>query len=149
MLRLGSRKNDKGSGIIEFALAMSTILLVLFGLIDVGRALYSYNWISDSARRATRYAMVRGSKCTGLTSACPASEADVDTYVNSLAVGIDTSQVTITPRCFATNTAASSPLPCAPPGWVSVKVAYNFHFLSPLFPLTWTMTSQSERVVQE
>src|SRR5689334_10769309 len=105
MRRSRLRKTDEGSGIIEFSLAIATILIVLLGIVDLGRALYAYNWVSDSSRRATRYAMVRGTKCTGLTSACPATATDITTYVKSFATGIDRSQVTVTTQCYGASVA--------------------------------------------
>ena len=151
MRRLRARDKDKGSGLVEFALAVVAILIVLFGIIDIGRALYAYNWLSDAARRGTRYAMVRGTKCTGLLSACPATPNDVQTYITSLADGIDTSQLTVTSQCFAPGNASPGSLPCAAPGWVKVTVQYQFHLVSPVMaPINnWTMHSDSQRTVQQ
>lgn len=151
MRRLRARGNQRGSTLVEFSLAVVAILIVLFGIIDIGRALYAYNWLSDAARRATRYAMVRGTKCTGLLTACPATANDVQTYVTSLADGIDTSQLTVTSQCFASNNALPNDLPCAAPGWVKVSVRYQFHLVSPvLAPINnWYMHSDSERIVQQ
>ena len=147
-------KNEKGSALIEFGLAAFAILLVLFGLIDLGRAAYAYDWVSDASKRATRFAMVRGTTCDPLlatycgTSASPrgAQSSDVTTYVDSLAVGINTGQVTVTSQCNGTS---SPTLPCPANSWVQVQVAYTFNFASPLFPLNWTMHSTSERLVQQ
>lgn len=143
------RSREKGSAMVEFSLAIITILIVLFGIIDVGRALYAYDWVSDAARRGTRYAMVRGSECSGLGADCPATAEDIETYVKSLGTGIDTSQVTVTSQCFATSSIDPSP-PCAAPAWVKVTVTYHFHLVSPLLPIDpWNMHSASERIVQQ
>jgi hypothetical protein len=77
-----------------------------------------------------------------------AQSSDISTYVNSLAIGIDTSQLTVHSHCYVGANVASNP-PCASPGWVQVQIQYNFHFLSPLFPLAWTMQSVSERTIQQ
>lgn len=148
------RRGDMGSASMEFALSAVAILLVVFLIVDVGRALYAYDWVSDSARRATRFAMVRGNTCDPLlanycqTGSDPrgAQSSDVTTYVDSLAVGINTNQVTVTSQC---NGAPNLILPCPSQSWVQVQVQYNFQFLSPFFPLSWTMQSTSERIVQE
>ena len=67
MMRSVEQKNgEAGSALVEFALASVIILTVLFGIIDMGRALYAYDWVSDAARRGTRYAMVRGTSCSAL-----------------------------------------------------------------------------------
>jgi Flp pilus assembly protein TadG len=151
-----SRQRDQGSALIEFALAAATVLLIVFLIVDVGRALYAYDWTSDAARRATRFAMVRGTMCDPLLATyCAvnskprgAQSSDITSYVNSLAIAIDTSQVGVNSKCFASGTFAGSP-PCAPNAWVQVQVTYNFKFVSPLFPLSWSMQSTSERAVQQ
>jgi Flp pilus assembly protein TadG len=151
MQHLRARDKEKGSTLVEFSLAVVAILIVLFGIIDIGRALYAYNWLSDAARRATRYAMVRGSKCSGLGTGCPAYSPDIQNYVTSLADGIDTSQLTVTSQCFAPGTARPGMPPCAAPGWVKVTVQYQFHLLSPVMaPINnWNMHSDSQRTVQQ
>src|ERR1035437_7070573 len=93
MMRSVEQKNgEAGSGLVEFAPASVIILTVLFGIRDMGRALYAYDWVSDAARRGTRYAMVRGtSSCTGSPELpdCKADLGHITTYVESNAVGLD------------------------------------------------------------
>ena len=72
MIRSIRQKNgEAGSALVEFALASITILTVLFGIIDTGRCLYSYNWLSNSARLGSRYMMVRGINCNPLIDNYP------------------------------------------------------------------------------
>ena len=139
------RKRDSGVALLEFSLAMFTVLLLFFGIIDIGRALFAYDWVSDAARQATRFAMVRGSDCSGLSGGCPASADNIHDYVTGLATGLDSSQVTVTSECVG---GTSPTLPCDPKASVRVTVQYNFHFVSPLAFQAWTMSSRSERVVQ-
>jgi hypothetical protein len=141
------RRADAGTALVEFAVAISTILTVLLGIIDIGRAVYAYDWVSNAARTATRFAIVRGTGCTDLTGGCPARQNDVVTYVKNDAIGIDPNQLQVTTACFVTHNIGSAP-PCAPRAWVQVTVKYNFKFLSPFTPFFWTMKSVSERVVQ-
>lgn len=141
------RRLEKGSGLVEFAISLVVVLTVLFGIIDTGRALYAYNWCSNSARLGTRFMMVRGTKCTLLSGGCPATGTDATNYIESNAVGIDTGQVTVTTWCWA-DTVKNNP-PCPPQALVQVQVQYNFKFVTPFVPLSgWTMQSTSERVVQ-
>ena len=148
---VGQKNGEAGSALVEFALASVVILTVLFGIIDMGRALYSYDWVSDAARRGTRYAMVRGtSSCPGppqLTD-CKADLDHIKTYVESNAFGIDHSAVTVTASCWPPSHAFTLP-PCAPGKTIEVTVKYNFAFLSPLTPHSWTMTSSSLRTVSQ
>ena len=102
MRSVRQKDGEAGSALIEFALATIVILVVLFGIIDMGRAAFAYDWVSNAARTATRYAMVRGTSCSTLLSGCNvgppqgAYETDVRAYVNSQAIGIDTSKLTVT-----------------------------------------------------
>lgn len=140
------RKREAGTALLEFSLAMVTILFLVFGIIDIGRALFAYDWVSDAARQATRFAMVRGQKCAGLSGGCPATSTDITNYVKGLATGVYPDQVTVTSECIGGDSAS---LPCEPTaGSVRVTVQYDFHFVSPLAFQSWTMSSRSERVVQ-
>jgi Flp pilus assembly protein TadG len=145
---LKSRNRDAGSALVEWALSSVTVLTLLFGTVDLGRALYAYDWVANAARLGTRFAMVRGTKCTGLSGGCPAQPSDITTYIDSNATGIDTSQLTITSACFAPGSTTPGSWPCDPQYNVKVTVQYNFKFLSPLFFQSWTMQSWSERIVQ-
>ena len=152
MIRTVGKKNkngEAGSALVEFALAAVIVLTVLFGIIDMGRALYAYHWVSNAARLGTRFAMVRGSYCSGLSGGCPAHDTDITAYVISQAVGIDTSQVTVTSICVYGANFYSLP-PCPAPNSVQVRVVYLFSFISPFaFHTPWPMTSRSQRVVAQ
>jgi Flp pilus assembly protein TadG len=54
---LGGRRT-RGQALVEFALVLPVIVLVLLGVLDLGRAVFSYNTLSQAARQATRAAMV-------------------------------------------------------------------------------------------
>ena len=52
---------EEGATLVEMALVCAFIVIpMLFGIIEVSLALYSYNFVTDAAREATRYAVVRG-----------------------------------------------------------------------------------------
>jgi Flp pilus assembly protein TadG len=120
---------EAGNALVEFAVSMVVILTLLFGIIDVGRALYAYDWVSNAARLGTRFAMVRGSSCSQLLGGCPAIQSDVVAYLNN--------------NCIVGENSFSI-LPCAPGTQVYVEVQYSFSFLSPLAPHSWLMTSSSQ-----
>src|SRR5580658_7251394 len=77
-LRL-DRNSQRGTTILESAVMISVLLVMMFGVIGFGNALYTYHFVSNTAREATRWASVRGSTCTGgLAGGCPANDADVN-----------------------------------------------------------------------
>ncbi len=55
--RTHKQSGQKGSTLVEFALGASVFLLVMFAVIEFGRALWVHNALADSARRAARYAV--------------------------------------------------------------------------------------------
>ena len=149
MLRNGRRsRRDRGGAMIEFAISLSLFFTMFFGVVNVGRALYAYNWVSNAARKGTRFALVRGTNCVSLQGGCPAQASDVTNYVKTFAQAIDPSKLTVTTECYASAGATAKAPPCAPGGYVQVQVQYTFSFVSSLFPLSWTMHSSSERIVQ-
>ena len=49
---------ERGQGLVEFALVFPVFILLLFGILDLGRAVYAYNTIGDAAREGARVAIV-------------------------------------------------------------------------------------------
>jgi len=54
----GRRRRDRGQALVEFAVVMPIIVLVVLGLFDLGRAVYSYNTLAQAARAGSRVAIV-------------------------------------------------------------------------------------------
>lgn len=51
-------RSTRGQALVEFAIVMPIIVVVVLGLLDLGRAVYAYNTLAQSARQAARTAMV-------------------------------------------------------------------------------------------
>ena len=49
---------SRGQALVEFALIFPLIVLILFGVMDLGRAIYAYNTIGNAARVGARVAAV-------------------------------------------------------------------------------------------
>ena len=156
--------NDSGATIVEFALSATILFMVLFGLIEMCLAFYTYNFVSNAARAAARYAIVRGStSCTNtpnLTN-CNATSAEISSYVNSLGdPGLSSSNLTVT-ASWLTATSSGNPATttwsacstgvCNAPGnVVKVVTTYAFPLGIPYVPLsTLDLTGTSEMVIQQ
>ena len=72
--------DDRGENLVEFALASTVFFMTLFGTIIFSIGVWRYNMVADLAQEGARWASVHGS-----TSALPADQADVQTYVQSRA----------------------------------------------------------------
>ena len=127
---------SRGQTMVEFAMVASVFLLLLMGIVQMGRAVYSYNFVSYAARDATRYAIVHGSK-----SLTPAATSDVQNFVVKEAHGFDTSQFTVTTTWSPNNN---------PGSFVNVVVKYNFSLSIPFFgKVNLPLTSTSQMVISQ
>jgi Flp pilus assembly protein TadG len=52
------RYRPTGQAMVEFAMAATVFLLLVFAIIELGLVVYSYNTISHAARECVRYAIV-------------------------------------------------------------------------------------------
>ncbi len=52
------RKNERGTSMAEFAVVATFFFMLIFGIIEFGRLLYTHNALTDAARRGVRYAII-------------------------------------------------------------------------------------------
>jgi len=57
-MRTARRRRHAGQGLVEFALILPVFLLIIFGVVDFGRAIFQYNTVAESSRQADRLAVV-------------------------------------------------------------------------------------------
>jgi hypothetical protein len=57
-VRIQRRHKTRGQSLAEFALVFPVFLLILFGVFDIGRAVFAYNELTNSAREGVRLAIV-------------------------------------------------------------------------------------------
>lgn len=60
MTALARRERSSGQSLVEFALVLPLFLLIIIGMVDVGRAIWANNSVANAAREAARYAIVHG-----------------------------------------------------------------------------------------
>lgn len=137
------RKNEEGSALVEFALSSVVLFMTMFGLMAVCTALYSYLFVSEAAREASRYAIVRGNSCNGFSD-CKIDSAGLNTYVKKLAYpGINQGNLS----------ASANFTPDRNPGSiVSVTVTYNMALNIPFWPKTgraMQLSSTSQMVISQ
>lgn len=135
---------QRGATMAETAMVMTLLLMLLFGVIDFGRAMYTYAFVTQLARQGARWAIVRGGYCSRLDR-CPAQSgsADVQPYIQSLSEGAtNASKLSATlsfPSCGGSNTPGCS---------AQVTVSYPFTFMLPFLPNgTFNVASTSRMVI--
>lgn len=147
----------QGNALTEFALILPVVVACIFGVIEFGRALYTYHFVSNAAREATRWASVRGQSCdaTVYTSACPAGQSDIQDFVAGIAPpGIDKSPSTLVVAAEWVvppgKSNSCNKFPKNPGCAVQVQVTYNFKFVLPFLPTsTYRMKSTSEMIISQ
>lgn len=144
-----ARRGERGSSLVETTIVMGVVLAMLFGIIDFGRAMYTYAFVAQLAREGARWAIVRGSQCTVLDH-CNASQGDIQTYVQSLSEGATTANKIAVIAGWSSCPAGLSDN--APGCTVSVTVKYPFTFMLPWMPgpkMTINMSSTSQMVISQ
>jgi Flp pilus assembly protein TadG len=151
--RMGGRARPRGvrqggSTLVEQAIILPVLLALFFGAIDMGRALYSYSFVSYIAREATRWASVRS-----LPPAGPVSTTEVTNFVKSTAGGaLDPARITVNTNWIppANGSPACTANPKKPGCVVQVTVKYDFVFTLPFLPGgTVPMSSESQMIITQ
>ena len=65
------KNRQRGSSLVEQSFVIVFLLTMMLGIIDCGRALYTYHFVSNVARAASRWASVRSSTCKPGFTASP------------------------------------------------------------------------------
>lgn len=140
--------DQSGSSIVEFAVASIILFTLIFGVMAICLALYSYNVTAEAAREATRYAIVRGSHCHFPSGpSCPTSQTDIQNYVRS----IPFPGIILGTQSKPTLTATANWVPDNNPGsQVQVTVTYTFPLTIPFVQSrTLSMSSTSQMVISQ
>lgn len=138
---------------MEFAVGVTFALILLFGIIQVGQALFTYDLVANAARIGTRYAIVRGSTCT--VGGCPTDGPHIQSYVQAQSPGVDETKLTVT-STWGANPGTGCPIVNAalmvfyqhPGCLVTVTASYPFH-IALLFNFGVTMASTSRMVISQ
>lgn len=139
-------KMDCGSSLIEFSLVAFMSVIVLLGVVEMGRMVLVYTTLANAARAGARYAIVHGGDRTGSGvngPSGPGSTTQVQTVVQNFASAglLNTSNLTITVSYPNGVNSAGSP--------VSVTVTYPYDpFIAYFNPILSTnLGSTSEGVI--
>lgn len=57
-MRTINKKKERGASLVEFSIAATVFLTVMFAVVEFGRALWTHNALADAARRGARYAVL-------------------------------------------------------------------------------------------
>lgn len=75
--RRHGNRGDPGQTLVEFALVLPVFLLVVFGLIDVGRLVYTNSTLSQAVREGARLAAAEAGWIGSVHPACVSDESQI------------------------------------------------------------------------
>jgi Flp pilus assembly protein TadG len=127
-------RSEKGAELVEFALILPLILLLCLGVIEFGRAYYTYNILSKAVRDGARYASAGMVTSTGTINSSTVTETkNVVVYGNTGGTG--------TPKIPSLTTThvnvPATTVVTAAEQYVTVSVSYPY---VPLFKLVMPAT---------
>ena len=88
------RRRFRAQSLVEFGLVTPVFLIMLFGIIEGGRLLWTVHTLNNAAKEGSRYAMVRGDN-SDLADA-PANSAKIKDYVVTKSTALDPDGLTVT-----------------------------------------------------
>jgi Flp pilus assembly protein TadG len=140
---------EQGQSLVELAMSLILLLTLLAGLVDFGRAFFTYIALRDAAQEGASYATVISSDqlddssdvvayCQGITERVLITTSDLDDATASsgpvnLEAMAAAGHVTVETRINGTECASVPPADICMGGAVSVQVSYdNFQLTTPL-----------------
>jgi hypothetical protein len=103
----GRKSEDSGQAIVEFAIVSVAFFMMVFGTIDLGRAIYMYSQLHNAVREGARYGKMMPDDDPGI-------RAEVKDYASSFNLTDDDIEIDCNGPCY--------------PGCASVEVTATGHF---------------------
>lgn len=131
-----TKRRDRGQALVEFSLLLVPFLLILMGIMDLGRGIYTYNGVNQAARELARVTSVHQcSSAPGCTLGTSTETAGVAATQQKLVPGFGGTGSTVTYACTTvkdTAVTAFDPSGACPSGqFIRVTVSVPFSAITP------------------
>ena len=136
----GRLRDERGQGITEMALVLIPFLMMLFGIVDLGRGMYAYNAVAEAARELARVTSVHAGDPLGSSDDTVAVLATQYATIPGLQAPVFS--------CVDITGVAADDDPCLPGNRVRVTVSAPFQPVTPLLFVLGTMNIESASSVQ-
>ena len=153
-------RSESGAMLVEFALSVSFIMALFFGVIQFAYALYAYQFVTEISRDLTRFAIVRGSACGFGMPLCGFTDSGATLTAYAQAAypypGFDMTRLTVTNTWYSpvkdSYDQVTDWTPCAtacnaPGNMVQVTVQYPFLLSIPFWRATTLQATSSSSMV--
>jgi Flp pilus assembly protein TadG len=105
-----------GQSIVELALMMPVMVLLVLGIVDLGRVFFAYTAVINAAREGARYGAMN-----------PTDTAGIRTHAEQEAQGTGLALVAANPECLNPGSTCASGTSSYP---IRVTVTFDFHLLT-------------------
>lgn len=123
--------NQRGQELAEFAIIVPLLLLIAFGVLDLGRALYAVISITNVAREGARYGVDFNWQDDPISTGY--SEIQTVAFLEAQDSALDSNLLTVTPNCGT----------CDENTTLTVTVNYDFNLIMGFLPdITMTRTAK-------
>ena len=134
-----SMKGHRGSTVVEFAIVLLPFMMLLVGIMDMGRYFFVQHTMQYATREGTRLALVGGT-LPGVSGNTP-SEIRLDSIIKEIK---DNAKTAVNPADILISIFKIDPNYADPSGWqgqqnagepgdyMRVRTRYNYSFLTPL-----------------
>jgi len=139
------RRRDRGQALVEFSLVLIPFLLILMGIIDLGRGIYTYNGVAQATRelaRATSVHLCDTTKATCVLGSSPETVAVRGTQ-NQMVPGLSGTTAIVTYTCTSITDATVAIKDCGSGDFVKVSVSVPFQVITPLLSMVAPSTLAS------
>ena len=83
------KRQDRGQELVEFAIILPFLLMLVFGIFDMGLGVYFYSALQNAAREGARFAIVHTPDEAGIAAA-------IEARVEARALALDPAVLTVT-----------------------------------------------------
>lgn len=139
---LNIKRGQKGQALVEMALSIMLLVVLVFGIIEFGRAMYTKNTLTNMARAGVRAAVVTPTLVPADSSAslsCPNADPVLKVVCESLVTGMDSSKISVT----TTDESGNSPAKSNDTINVTIQLTGYESLLPKLIPMPSTLTGEA------
>ncbi len=154
LLMRRTKSNERGNVMVEFALVFLILVPLAIGTMEIARAVYAYAVISNAARDGAHFASLRPRIADGTADGTLDKDSVLKRISDVDLAGLDQLKVTaqvfceINPQPDHQQFDPANPADeCVPWNWVHVKILYEFHSVTALFPPI-TLSTESVMTIE-
>jgi Flp pilus assembly protein TadG len=108
-MKRANTRLQAGQELAEYALTLTIFLMIIFVILDLGRAVYAYSALHNAAREGARYGAVHPGDYSGISNAVDRLAVGIEVNPPSIVVYEDALKIKNIKVCIATQFAAATP----------------------------------------